>query len=60
MPLVTEVREGGDEGKPIVIKNPESESAIKFRELARSVAQAIVLSTSGPTAKPSLEIGSFS
>jgi ATP-binding protein involved in chromosome partitioning len=60
MPLVPAVREGGDEGKPIVVKNPQSESAQKFRELARKVAQEIVLSQSGPSSKPSLEIGSFS
>ncbi len=26
-PLVIQVREGGDEGRPIVVKSPESESA---------------------------------
>ncbi|MEK6580048.1 MAG: P-loop NTPase, partial [Bdellovibrionota bacterium] len=39
LPIQPQVREGGDEGRPIVIRNPESEVALSFRALARKVAQ---------------------
>jgi ATP-binding protein involved in chromosome partitioning len=39
IPIVSAIREGGDEGKPIVLSKPESEVAQVFRELARKVAQ---------------------
>ncbi|MBS1958789.1 MAG: Mrp/NBP35 family ATP-binding protein [Bdellovibrionales bacterium] len=55
MPLVMLVREGGDEGKPIVVKALESESATKFRELARKVATEVQNATGD---KP-IEIGQF-
>jgi ATP-binding protein involved in chromosome partitioning len=38
-PLVMQVREGGDEGRPIVMREPNSEVAQGFRTLARKVAQ---------------------
>jgi ATP-binding protein involved in chromosome partitioning len=57
MPLVPQIREGGDEGRPIVIKDAKSDSATKFRELAKKVAESVGKSASGPQA--SLEIGSF-
>jgi len=39
IPIVKKVREGGDEGRPIVIRDPQSEVALAFRDLARKVAQ---------------------
>ncbi|MBU6154354.1 MAG: ATP-binding protein [Bdellovibrionales bacterium] len=59
MPLVPKVREGGDEGKPIVVKDPSSESAKLFRELARKVAQEVAIRSSKSQSSPALEIGSF-
>ncbi len=59
MPLVQAVREGGDLGKPIVVKDPASESAQLFRGLARSVAQEVAIRSSKTAAAPSLEIGAF-
>ncbi len=58
-PLVPEVREGGDAGKPIVVKNPESESAKILRELAKKVAQEVAILDSKQNSAPSLEIGQF-
>ena len=58
-PLVPEVREGGDVGKPIVIKNPESESAKILRDMAKKVAQEVAILDSKQGSTPSLEIGQF-
>jgi len=38
LPLVPELREGGDSGIPITISNPESEAAKAFQEIARRIA----------------------
>jgi ATP-binding protein involved in chromosome partitioning len=38
LPLVPELREGGDSGNPIVVANPESEAAQLFQEIARRIA----------------------
>ena len=38
LPLVPELREGGDDGKPITAVDPESESAKIFHEMARQIA----------------------
>jgi hypothetical protein len=59
MPLVPQVREGGDGGKPIVVKDPASEPAVLFRELARRVAQETAIRTLKTGDSPSLEIGAF-
>jgi ATP-binding protein involved in chromosome partitioning len=37
VPLVAALREGGDEGKPIVVTDPESEAAVAFRSIAERV-----------------------
>ena len=58
-PLVAQISEGGDEGKPIVVKDPASESAVLMRELARKVAQEISILDSKAKSSPSLEIGQF-
>lgn len=58
-PLVPEVREGGDSGKPIVMKNPTSEAGKLLREMARKVAQEVAILDSKQSSGPSLEIGQF-
>jgi len=59
MPLVPQVREGGDTGRPIVVKDPQSESAKLFRELAQKVAREVVLLDAKAPAQGGLEIGKF-
>jgi len=58
-PLVPEVREGGDAGKPIVVKNPESESAKILRDMAKKVAQEVAILDSKQNSSAGLEIGQF-
>ena len=41
VPLEPAVREGGDEGQPIVVREPESAAAQAIREVARKVAAAV-------------------
>lgn len=41
VPLEPEVRAGGDEGEPIVVRDPEAAAAKSIREVARKVADAI-------------------
>jgi ATP-binding protein involved in chromosome partitioning len=38
LPLVPELREGGDDGVPIIIADPDSEAAKLFHEMARRIA----------------------
>jgi ATP-binding protein involved in chromosome partitioning len=38
LPLVRELREGGDEGRPIAAVDPDSESARVFTEIAHRIA----------------------
>ena len=38
LPLVPELREGGDNGAPITVADPESECAKAFQEIARRIA----------------------
>lgn len=50
IPLDPEVRKGGDEGVPIVIRKPDSAQAQAFRQLAQAVVARIsALSTPLPT-----------
>ena len=41
VPLITEIRAGGDEGKPIVISSPDSIAAGVFREIGDRVLQQL-------------------
>jgi len=41
IPLVVELREGGDTGTPIVVSHPDSPAGVVLREAARRVAQAV-------------------
>ncbi|MDO8364205.1 MAG: Mrp/NBP35 family ATP-binding protein [Actinomycetota bacterium] len=38
LPLVPELREGGDNGTPITLSHPDSEAAKSFQEIARRIA----------------------
>jgi ATP-binding protein involved in chromosome partitioning len=39
VPLVPELREGSDTGRPIVVSSPESEAAAAFDEIARAIVE---------------------
>ena len=39
IPLVQSLREGGDDGQPITVASPESESARIFHDIARKIAE---------------------
>lgn len=41
LPLVPAVREGGDRGLPIVLRDPDCEVSVAFKGLSRTVAQQI-------------------
>jgi ATP-binding protein involved in chromosome partitioning len=43
VPLEPKIRQGGDEGLPIVIRNPDAPAAIAIRDIARKVAAAVSL-----------------
>jgi len=38
VPLVPELREGGDEGRPILVTNPQDEASVAFTDIARRIA----------------------
>lgn len=61
LPLVPEVRVGGDEGKPIVLRDPSSEAAVALRDLSRKVAQQVSILASESAIDPSqlIQIGKF-
>ncbi len=59
IPIVKQVREGGDIGCPIVVSDPKSEAAQKFRELARKVAQQISILGSAVDSSQLVQIGKF-
>jgi ATP-binding protein involved in chromosome partitioning len=62
LPLVPQVRESGDEGTPIVIREPGSEVAQAFAALARRISEklaTISASASSSGASSGIEIGQF-
>ncbi len=60
IPIVPQVREGGDEGRPVVVRDPQSPVAQSLRELARSVAQqASILASEGVDPSQIIQIGRF-
>jgi ATP-binding protein involved in chromosome partitioning len=60
IPVVPQVREGGDEGRPIVVRDPQSEVAQAFRELARKVAQQVsILANQAIDPSQIVQIGKF-
>ena len=38
IPLDVNLREGGDQGTPVVLRNPESPAAVALRAIARGLA----------------------
>lgn len=60
IPLDGEVRKGGDEGKPIVVRDPESPITAAFIELARNLAGEKPVDASGEEDKPKKRRGLFS
>jgi ATP-binding protein involved in chromosome partitioning len=38
VPLVNAVRQGGDEGRPVMAFDPDSETALAFRSIAEKLA----------------------
>jgi ATP-binding protein involved in chromosome partitioning len=60
LPMVPSVREGGDEGTPIVVRDPQSQVAQSFRELARKVAQQVsILENQSAASSELVQIGRF-
>ncbi len=60
IPIVNEIRAGGDEGTPIVVRNPNSPVALSFRDLARKIAQSISIAASKNVDPTQLvQIGTF-
>jgi ATP-binding protein involved in chromosome partitioning len=61
LPMQTTVREGGDEGRPVVVREPLSQVAQSFRELARKVAQQVSIFSANQELDPSqiVQIGKF-
>jgi ATP-binding protein involved in chromosome partitioning len=59
LPIVPSVREGGDEGRPIVIREPKSEVALAFRDLARKVAQKTSILSNEVDPSQIVQIGRF-
>lgn len=57
LPLLPAVREGGDEGKPIVLKAPETENAKALQSLAKKVA--LKVNSNSKSTSPQIEIGKF-
>ncbi len=56
IPMAAEVRIGGDAGKPIVISDPDSKSAIAMREIAERIAAKLSVSAYEKQGEISLEI----
>jgi len=60
LPIVQAVREGGDEGRPIVVRAPEAPVAQSLRTLARKVAQKVsILALHGGGPGAQVEFGKF-
>jgi ATP-binding protein involved in chromosome partitioning len=58
MQLLPAIREGGDAGRPIVVRDTDHEAANEFRALAREVAREVAVLNAASEAS-SLEIGAF-
>ncbi len=56
VPIEQSVREGGDEGLPIVLKDEQSASAVAFRDIAEKSAQQISIRNAGMDPTEKIEI----
>ena len=61
LPIVAEVREGGDEGRPISVRDPANEVSVAFADLAGKVARQVSILASQGHVDPSqlVQIGRF-
>ena len=61
LPIVSQVREGGDEGRPITLRDPSNEVSLLFKELAGKVAAQVSILASQGSIDPSqlVQIGRF-
>jgi ATP-binding protein involved in chromosome partitioning len=59
IPIVEDIRIGGDEGTPITVRNPESEPAQNIRKIARALAAQVSINNIGGQQKaPEIILGS--
>jgi len=56
IPLNTDIRIGGDEGKPVVLGHPDSEESIQFINTARNLVEQIKKSDKQQVNQPVIEI----
>ena len=56
VPMVSEVRLSGDNGKPVVVANPDSEAATALKSLAEAVAARISVEALGQDSAPTINI----
>jgi ATP-binding protein involved in chromosome partitioning len=48
VPLIPEIREGGDKGMPVVVSEPEGAAAVVFRGIAEALLQMLAKDGSSP------------
>jgi ATP-binding protein involved in chromosome partitioning len=41
IPIDAQVRQGGDNGRPVIVENPESSAAVALRNIAQQIAAKI-------------------
>jgi ATP-binding protein involved in chromosome partitioning len=54
--LNTEIRKGGDEGNPVVLRNPESEESVRFVNIARNLSEIAKESSNKVNVQPLIEL----
>jgi ATP-binding protein involved in chromosome partitioning len=59
LPMVPAVGRGGDEGRPVVLRDPNSEIAQAMRELARKIAQKVSIAAADRPVETDISIGTF-
>jgi ATP-binding protein involved in chromosome partitioning len=59
LPMVQDVARGGDEGRPVVLRDPNSEIARELRTLARTIAQKVSIAASARPVENEIQIGQF-
>lgn len=58
IPLVIEIREGGDEGIPYVVRNPKAEQAEQIRRIARELAAQVSINNFEQAEPMTITLGS--
>ncbi len=54
--LNTQIRKGGDEGNPVVLRNPEAEESIRFINIARNLTEIVKESANKANVQPLIEL----